>query len=197
MCCIFLGIPGQSLKCLEVKEFVSQLEVAAHWSLFNRALQSPISVKELQFSKLSITTFSSDFQTRSHLIINLETSQVILADRRKVGSKFSYSSQIVRLSHNRLGVWRIHRLAVKTCKSINPFSLVYSMVCIVEMHLKVAWQGPPGYGGVGRGLWRPLIWGLSSSPVLPIKVQYQFQYTIISALFQPEGYRPLQFNAMF
>ena len=160
-------------------------------------LQSPISVKELLFSKLSITTFSSDFQTRSHLIINLETSQVILADRRKVGSKFSYSSQIVRLIHNRLGVWRIHRLAVKTCKSINPFSLVYSMVCIVEMHLKVAWQGPPGYGGVGRGLWRPLIWGLSSSPVLPIKVQYQFQYTIISALFQPEGYRPLQFNAMF
>ena len=51
MCCIFLGIPGQSLKCLEVKEFVSQLEVAAHWSLFNRAsnLQSQFSERTFVF----------------------------------------------------------------------------------------------------------------------------------------------------
>ena len=49
MCCIFLGIPGRSLKCLEVKEFVSQLEVAAHWSLFNHPPISNLSERTFVF----------------------------------------------------------------------------------------------------------------------------------------------------
>ena len=142
----------------------------------------------------------------SALIMNLENSKVILADRRKVGSKFSYSSQIVRLRHNRRGVWRIHRLTVKTCKKKKTMpkftkltsvemkhvltKLMYQMVCIGEMHFKVAWQGPPGYEGVGRGLWRPLIWGLSSST--PSTLHY-FNIRVIIlglqyfAVFQHDG----------
>ena len=57
MYCLFLGIPGQSLKCLEVKEFASQLEVAGQWSLFNRPAQSQFSKRTLVFKTLELSFF--------------------------------------------------------------------------------------------------------------------------------------------
>ena len=48
----------------------------------------------------------------------------------------------------------------------------------------VAWFGPPGYEAVGRWLWRPLIWGLSSS--LEQATVFELACTLSSSLEQAE-----------
>ena len=181
--CVLFGIRGQSLKCLEVKEFAPQLDVAAwhcggQWSLFNPS--NLASIKQLSYSISAILFLKLYFNASTredwmYLFFN-ELNLDIWKLFWQAGEKFSYFSPIVRLRRNtvinRRRVWRSQKnnAKLKHCQKQAPWALtklMYEMFCICnEMHFKVACSGPPGDEGVGRRLWRPLIWGLSSSPVL-------------------------------
>ena len=197
--CVLFGIRGQSLKCLEVKEFAPQLDVAAwhcggQWSLFNRSNLG--SIKQLSYSISAILFLKLYFNasTREDWMylffnkLNLEIWKLFW----QAGEKFSYFSPIVRLRRNtvinRRRVWRSQKnnAKLKHCQKQASWALtklMYEMFCICdEMHFKVACSGPPGDEGVGRRLWRPLIWGLSSSPVLQCTVSTDLQLCSIWTL---------------
>ena len=118
--CVLFGIRGQSLKCLEVKEFAPQLDVAAwhcggQWSLFNRSNLG--SIKQLSYSISAILFLKLYFNasTREDWMylffneLNLEIWKLFW----QAGEKFSYFSPIVRLRRNtvinRRRVWRSYK----------------------------------------------------------------------------------------
>ena len=180
--CVLFGIRGQSLKCLEVKEFAPQLDVAAwhcggQWSLFNRSNLG--SIKQLSYSISAILFLKLYFNASTredwtYLFFN-ELNLEIWKLFWQAGEKFSYFSPIVRLRRNtvinRRRVWRSYKKTMPNwsiARSMHPeLWPSWCMKCFASvMHFMVACSRPPGDEGVGRRLWRPLIWGLSSSPVL-------------------------------
>ena len=146
---------GQSLKCLEVKEFAPQLDVAAwhcggQWSLFNPSNLG--SIKQLSYSISAILFLKLYFNASTqedwmYLFFN-ELNLEIWKLFWQAGEKFSYFSPIVRLRRNtvinRRRVWRSQKnnAKLKHCQKQASWALtklMYEMFCICdEMHFKVA-----------------------------------------------------------
>ena len=126
--------------------------MAAHWSLFNRPLLHFQFRERTLFLKLLFNCLLLRFPDT--ITFDNQFREVRYFGRQaKSGSKFSYSSQIVRLRHNNrpeFGESIDWQLLPNLQKGENNpyFLFVYEMFWIGEMHLNVARLGPPGYLGM-------------------------------------------------